>query len=246
MRTQIAEKLATIHPRRHARLTMATMTIAVINQKGGVGKSMLAQNLAAVAHVRGFRTLLLDLDEQATSYEWRCARAETSRLRGLAVQRADNPKLWTLPNFAEMTEGFDVVVCDGPPRLAHVSQGAAVCADVALVPMRPGHAEFWAASANEKMLDLADAVRAQLGRPPVHRRYVLNEVFARTREATDMAEALHDKVALLTPIGHRVAFDRARGVGEAVITSDPEGAATREVNAAFDAVMSIFATEGAA
>jgi hypothetical protein len=31
-----------------------------------------------------------------------------------------------------------------------------------------------------------------------------------------------------------------------VITSDPEGVAAREVNAAFDAVMSIFAKEGAA
>ncbi len=46
------------------------MRFAVFNQKGGVGKSTIAVNLAAVAAARGERTLLVDLDPQANATQY--------------------------------------------------------------------------------------------------------------------------------------------------------------------------------
>jgi chromosome partitioning protein len=211
------------------------LTISVVNQKGGVGKSTLATNLAAVAHLGGLRTLVLDLDRQGSAFDWYSERAEGSRLAGLGVARAD--KALSLPKFRELTRGYDVVLCDGPPRLSDVTRAAAVAADVALVPLRAGAFDWWASTETLKLLDEADGIRAQLELPPSRRVFVLNGARAGTKLTRDAAAAIAGFGELASIIvQNRVAYGEAAIRGESVTTLDESSAAAGEMRGLFDIV----------
>lgn len=45
-------------------------TIALVNPKGGSGKTTMAIHLAAVAHRDGHQTTLLDTDPQGSALDW--------------------------------------------------------------------------------------------------------------------------------------------------------------------------------
>ena len=73
------------------------MRYVVFNQKGGVGKSTITCNLAAISAHQGYRTLVVDLDPQGNS---------TQYLLGAEAARA--PGLPTLAEFFDQTLKFSM------------------------------------------------------------------------------------------------------------------------------------------
>ncbi len=208
------------------------LTIAVLNQKGGVGKTTIATNLAAAAHLDGRRTLLVDLDDQETAYDWSIAHAEGSKLEGIAAVKVD--KKLTIPLFGELTAGFDVVLLDGPARLGNVTRSAAVAADVAVLPVQPGPFDFWACDKTIHVLDEADAIRAELKREPVRRLFVVNRAMPRTVLALEAPAALAEKGEVSPVVLHqRIALTEAQKIGESVLTTEPKGRAASEIRALY-------------
>jgi chromosome partitioning protein len=204
------------------------LTVAVLQQKGGSGKTTLAVNLAAAAHLEGRRTLVVDMDRQASAFDWSAARQDGSSLEGLAVVKAD--RAMALPRMNEISRGYDYVFFDGPPRLGDVTQSAAVAADIALLPIQPGPFDFWAVAETLESLDQADQVREQLGRPPIRRVFVVNRAAANTRLAREAEEELRKSGGELAGVVHqRVAFPDSASRGESVLTSGSAHAAADDI-----------------
>jgi len=202
------------------------MIVALLNQKGGVGKTTLALHLAGEWARHGRRVILIDADPQASALDWSEQRAKETlpRLFGIVGLARD-----TLHREApELSRDVDHLVIDGPPRVAGLMRSALLAADVVLVPAQPSPFDGWASGEMLKLID-----EARIYRPDLIARFVLNRCGARTIIASETADALadHEPPALTTRIGQRVAFADAARTGRLVDEFDGAGAAAREVTA---------------
>jgi chromosome partitioning protein len=202
------------------------MIVALLNQKGGVGKTTLALHLAGAWARQGCRVTVIDADPQGSALDWSEQRAKEGdpRLFGVLGLARD-----TLHREApEIARGVDHVVIDGPPRIAGLMRSALLAADLVLVPAQPSPFDGWASG---EMLNLIR--EARIFRPELVARFVLNRCAARTIIARETGDALaeHDPPVLAARIGQRVAFADAARTGQLVFEVDAGGAAAREITA---------------
>ena len=200
------------------------MIVALLNQKGGVGKTTLALNLAGEWARQGKRVTLIDADPQGSALDWSQQRARKGlpRLFGVVGLARD-----TLHREApELARDADHVVIDGPPRVASLMRSALLAADLVLIPVQPSPLDGWASA---EMLALLR--EARLYRPQLAARFVLNRCGARTVIARETAQALaeHDPPVLASVVGQRVAFAEAAQTGRLVSELDADGPGAREI-----------------
>ena len=120
---------------------MKARTIAILHQKGGVGKTTLALNLAAEAQSRGLRALVVDTDPQRTTAEWRNLRNEDGTLPNLPIIETSSKLLHR--ELPQLTEGYDRVFIDTSAGLNERSNSAVKAADLVLVPSSPSAPDLW-------------------------------------------------------------------------------------------------------
>lgn len=183
--------------------------IAILNEKGGTGKSTVSTNLATALHRQGKRVVLIDADPQGTARDWRAATPDGIDLP--TVVAVDRPQ-----DLDVALRGLvaDFVVIDTPAKASQTAAAVVRVADVALIVLQPSGPDVWASAASVKMIQS----RIDAG-GKIDAAFLVNRATANTKLSRLIKEGTwngYNLDQLTATIGNRIAFAQAATDGVSV------------------------------
>lgn len=209
--------------------------VAVLNPKGGCGKTTVSTNLARALQVLGKQVLLVDTDPQGSARDWHAAH-ENNPVPLVALDRPQS-----LRGVEQIARGYDFVILDGAAKLEDMLAAAIRVATVVLIPVQPSPYDIWAAA------DLVEIIRTRQevtnGQPQAA--FVVTRAIANTKLGVEVVEALadHDLPVFRSSTHQRVIYANTASVGEAVVVT--AGPAADEVFGIAGELLELLGEEGA-
>lgn len=202
--------------------------ICLLNQKGGVGKTTLALNLAASFALAGDAVLYVDADPQGSALDWSAVRQKPPLFNVVGMPR--NTIHTQLPTLGAK---YDYTIIDGPPLAGDVAKSAILASDLIIIPVQPSGADKWS---TKKILDLI--TEARFFKPNLNAVITVNRKIVGTAIGKHFGEEFYadypDFPVLHTEIGQYVAFAEALTTGSTVLEMDANGHAARQIHALLD------------
>jgi chromosome partitioning protein len=192
-------------------------TIAIIGQKGGTGKTTIAEALAVSATKARQVVAIIDLDPQTTATNWRDRRKEEAP----SVVSCQVARLRFVLEGARENSA-DLVIIDTPGKSAEATIESAKSADLVLIPIQPIINDI------ETLPALRDLLRVAGDKPAL---VVINNApiqGSRHIEAKETAEGMGFMVSPIV-IFHRAAHYDSPLTGKAAPDYEPGGKAAQEI-----------------
>jgi chromosome partitioning protein len=196
--------------------------LAISNLKGGVGKSTIAQNIAAQFALNGLKVCIADTDtEQKTSAKW--ATLRDSSLVPIPVFTIAPEKV--SQEILGLKQKYDLVIVDGTPALTELTTRIIILSDLVVVPILPGGGDIWALENFLERYQEAKVTKESYG-GKVNIAVVVNRYNERTTLDREIVSAIQDfgVTILATKLANRVSYREATIQGISVHETKDEKA----------------------
>ena len=211
------------------------MIIALVNSKGGVGKSTVAVHLAVWWKERGGDVALVDADAQEASSVW--LHEASPHTPAVRLPTPDD----ILDQVPDLRRKYDLVAVDGPAGLSEVTRAILLVADLALLPCGPSVLDLRAANDAIRVVKQAQQIR----QGPPRAVLVPNKLQVQYRLSRELLETVKSlEIPAAGGLRLRQAYADAAGQGTVVWRLGPCGEmAAREIRELFHELLDSTADE---
>lgn len=216
------------------KVNMTAQTIVFASQKGGSGKTSSLMSVAIELADRGFKTLIIDTDEQRTACQWARSAdgrfpAEVASMAGYAERLQDE--------IQALKPYYDFILVDTAPSVASPTvHNAILAADGVIIVAQPSALDLWSVLATKRLLEGIQSMK------PVETYVLVNRV-NRTSSATLCLKELSDYGIPMfgTQLHALTAFQEAAILGTSPVHLGSRGRqAALQVKALADEVVQVF------
>ena len=205
------------------------LIMSILNQKGGVGKTTIATNLAHGLQLKGVNVLLADGDPQATARKWHEAN-DAMLIPCLGMDRVT-----LAADLNAVSSHYDLIIIDGAPQITRLSALAIGVSDVILIPVQPSDFDIWSTVG---IVDLIKHRREVTDGTPLCA-FIISRLIKNTKLSREIGPDLTEfEIPILeSTISQRVAYIEAGQRGESVFC-DGSTLASAEFSLLVDEVIS--------
>lgn len=211
------------------------MIISFINQKGGVGKTTTAINIADSLIRRNKKLLFIDADPQGSAMHWHTM--ENSNTFEMLHYTEPVKK----SDIEELSTHYDYLVIDAPPAIGEMTKSILAVTDLSIIPLIPSSLDIWACRGT---LDMIEEIRPENSEMDV--KLLINRKIPGTRVGREARETLKEFNAevLDSELCQRVAYINAITSGVSVMEYAPKSKAAEEIEKLCDELIPQEAAEG--
>ena len=203
------------------------MIISFVNQKGGVGKTTSAINIAASLKRRNYKIGFIDADPQGSAMHWHAVEDNN------AFEVLHHPEPISKGEVDELSQNYDYVVIDAPPAFGDITKSILAVTDLSIIPLSPSSLDIWSCKGTLEMVD-----EAREENPDLDVKLLINRKIPGTRVGREARDSLgvFDMDILDSELCQRVAYIDAMTSGVSVMQYAPNSKAADEVESLCDEI----------